>query len=116
MINSNKKNWNRNQNTPSSTTSKEKQCWRCNKKGHNTKECRTDKDKLYCKFCKATGHVSEACKKEKSRKNGTSKPNNTQKARQMTEADTPVTRKTRLTNIKLVEPSSRAATATRSTV
>ena len=78
-------------------------------KGHNTKKCRTEKDKLYCKFCRAKGHVSEACKKEKTRNNGMSRPNNTHKARQVTGAETP--EDTRLTTTKSVEP----ATATRST-
>ena len=86
MVNSNKKNWKKNQNTPAPNM---KQCWRCNRKGHTTKECKTDKDKLYCKFCKAKGHVSEACKKEKNRNKGTSRPNNTYKVRQVTGAETP---------------------------
>ena len=88
MVNSNKKNWKKNQNAPATN---KKQCWRCNRKGHITKECKTDKDKLYYKFCNAKGHVFEACKKEKekNRKNGTSRPNNTHKARQVTGTKTP---------------------------
>ena len=53
------------------------------------RECRTNKEKLYCKFCRAKGHVSEACKKEKSRSNGNQKSGNTHEARQMTETGTP---------------------------
>ena len=37
MDNSNKKNWKRNQNVPATNTSKEKQCWRFNKKGTTQK-------------------------------------------------------------------------------
>ena len=82
MVNSNKKNWKKNQNAQTTST---KQCWRCNRKGHITKECKTDK------FCKAKGYVSEACKKEKEKNwnNGTSRPNNARKARQVTGAETP---------------------------
>ena len=43
MINSNKKNWKKNQNTPSSTTSRDKQCWRCNKKGTTQKNAEQTK-------------------------------------------------------------------------
>ena len=86
LVNSNKRNWKKNQNAQSTGI---KQCYRCNGKGHAARECRTDKEKLYCKFCRAKGHVSEACKKEKSRSNGNQKSGNTHKARQMTEAGTP---------------------------
>ena len=113
MVNSNKKNLKKNQNALVTNT---KQCWRCNKKGHITKEFKTDKDKLYCKFCEAKGHISEACKKEreKNRNNGTSRPNNTHKARQVTGAKIP--KGTRPTTTKLVGPSSRVATTTKSTI
>ena len=40
LVNSNKKNWKKNQNTQSTGT---KQCFRCNRKGHEARECRTDK-------------------------------------------------------------------------
>ena len=53
------------------------------------KDCRTDKEKLYCKFCRAKGHVSEACKKEKAMSNGTPKSGNTHKAQQITDVGTP---------------------------
>ena len=86
LVNSNRKNWKKNQNTQTTNT---KQCWRCSRKGHAAKECKTDKDKLYCKFCKAKGHVSEACRKEKekSRNNGAPRFSNTHKGRQITGAE-----------------------------
>ena len=49
LVNSNKRNWKKNQSTQNTST---KQCIRCNRKGHTARECRTDKKKLYCKFCK----------------------------------------------------------------
>ena len=61
LVNSNKKNWKKNQSKQGTST---KQCFRCNRKSHSARECRTYKEKLYYKFCKAKGHVSEACKKE----------------------------------------------------
>ena len=88
LVNSNRKNWKKNQNAQTTST---KQWWRCNRKSHAVKECGTDKDKLYCKFCNAKGHISEACRreKEKSRNNGTPKSSNTHKVRQITGDETP---------------------------
>ena len=53
------------------------------------KECKTDKDKLYCKFCKAKGHISEACKKEREKPEQRHDQTNTHKARQVKGAETP---------------------------
>ena len=58
-----------------------------NRKGHTSKECRTDKEKLFCKHCKAKGHASDACKKAKS--NGNQRSGNPHKARQILDTSTP---------------------------
>ena len=51
LVNSNKKNWKKNQNAQTTNT---KQCYRCNRKGHAARKCRTDKEKLYCMYPKLT--------------------------------------------------------------
>ena len=66
-----------------------KTCYRWNKKGHTSKECRTDKEKLYCKHCKDKGHASDACKKHKAKSNGNQKSGNPHKARQILDTSTP---------------------------
>ena len=76
MVNSNRRNGRKNQSTQGTST---KQCYRCNKKGHTAKDCRIDKEKLYC----------EACKKEKAKSNGNQRSGNTHKARQITDAGSP---------------------------
>ena len=83
MVNSNNRFGKRNQGTGIKT------CYRCNKKGHTSKECRTDKEKLYCKHCKAKGHASDACKKNKAKSNGNQKSGNPHKARQILDTSTP---------------------------
>ena len=88
MVNSKRRNGRKNQGTQGTSM---KQCYRCNRKGHAAKDCRTDKEKLYCKFCRAKGHISEACKKEKVKSNGTQKSGSTHKARRITDVGTPVT-------------------------
>ena len=60
-----------------------------NRKGHTSKECRTDKEKLFCKHCKAKGHASDACKKNKAKSNGNQRSGNPHKARQMLDTSTP---------------------------
>ena len=62
MVNSNRRNGRKNQSTQGTST---KTCYRCSKKGHTAKDCRTDKEKLYCKFCRAKGHASEERKSKK---------------------------------------------------
>ena len=86
MVNSNRRNERKNQSTQGAST---KQCYRCNKKGNMVKDCRTDKEKPYCKFCRAEGHASEAYKKEKAKSNGNQESGNTHKARQITDAASP---------------------------
>ena len=53
------------------------------------KECRTDKEKLFCKHCKAKGHASDACKKNKAKSNGNQRSGNPHKARQILDTSTP---------------------------
>ena len=86
IVNSNGRYGRRNQSTQGTST---KTCYRCSKKGHTSKDCRTDKEKLYCKFCKAKGHASEACKKQKAKNNGNHKSGNMHKARQITDTASP---------------------------
>ena len=70
MVNSNNRFGKRNQGTSTKT------CYRCNKKGHTSKECRTDKEKLFCKHCKA-------------KSNGNQRTGNPHKARQILDTSTP---------------------------
>ena len=57
MVNSNGRYGRKNQGTQGTGI---KTCYRCNKKGHTSKECRTDEEKLYCQFCKAKFRLSWA--------------------------------------------------------
>ena len=77
MVNSGNKLGKRGQGTSTKT------CYRCNRKGHTSKECRTDKEKLFCKHCKAKGHASDACRKNKAKSNGNQRSGNPHKARQI---------------------------------
>ena len=77
MVNSNGRYGRKNQGTDIKT---------CNKKCHMSKDCRINKEKLYCKFCKAKGHASEACKKQKAKSKGIQRSGNTHKARQILDA------------------------------
>ena len=86
LVNSNGRFGRKNQGTQGTG---KKTCYRCNKKGHTSKECRTDKEKLYCKFYKAKGHASDACKKQKAKSNGNQKSGHTHKARQILDTSTP---------------------------
>ena len=83
MVNSNNRFGKRSQGTSTKT------CYRCNRKGHTSKECRTDKEKLFCKHCKAKGHASDACKKNKAKSNGNQRSGNPYKARQILDTSTP---------------------------
>ena len=83
MVNSGNKFGKRGQSTSIKT------CYRCNRKGHTSKECRTDKEKLFCKHCKAKGHASDACRKNKAKNNGNQKSGNPHKARQILDTSTP---------------------------
>ena len=83
MVNSNNRFGKRSQGTSIKT------CYRCNRKGHTSKECRTDKEKLFCKHCKAKGNASNACKKNKAKSNGNQRSGNPHKARQILDTSTP---------------------------
>ena len=62
LVNSNKKNWKKNQSTQGTST---KQCFRCNRKGHTARECRTDKKRKRNPGATATKNLATRIKQDR---------------------------------------------------